>query len=356
MENNQVCEQNEQLLQQMYLKFTEENQRLRDALYNLELQAKDREAEHQRETEQRSHEIAELKHKLSISKTLNNHMMDTEEERRKEESSLTEKIDGLNAEITSLKLKIAALMDEAAISKNTESFVEKILHLEEENSKHISQNAQYERMICEMYELTESLREANRDLKVQLEIKQEEQILLEKVGKSITEEFDAVGEPIGLLETPNFAVETKQQPKICTAEISTQTKNWSNEYTQTEHLTSKRHTMDKSTQTEAGTDIPKQLQTSSNTLPQTQTSKCKCRQVKNSTQKSTQAKTLAHEHESAQLETSASANCNSWWSTCVCGLSFAFKYTLMGIFHAAITTKVYEVANDYYFQQREIPF
>lgn len=89
--------------------------------------------------------------------------------------------------------------------------------------------------------------------------------------------------------------------------------------------------------------------------------KSKSRRVKNSTQKSAQAQTLAYEpksfaDKSTQCETSTSSNCKSWWSMCVDGLLFVGKYTLLGIVQAAITTKAYEFANHCYYEQTEIPF
>ncbi|XP_054904281.1 cytoskeletal protein Sojo-like [Poeciliopsis prolifica] len=341
---NHFCENFEELLQHRCLKFTQEIQRLREAVYNLELQAEIREDEHQSETEQLSHTIAEQKHKISTLKMLNNQMMDTEEERVKNQSFLTQENNGLKAEITRLKSKISALTEDATISRNTQdSSAEKILNLEEENRKFMAQIVQNERMIGEMYELTESLRDSNRDLKVQLELKQEEQVLLQKCAKSIKDEFDAAGENI----TTNFGVQTQQRPKTFTK--STQTENLSNDYTQpklffqkstqTEHSTSeskqhtkeistqtkhstsesKRHTKEISTQTEAVTYKPKQLQTSSKTLPETEILKRKCGQVKNST--TTQAKTFGTDT-SMQSETST-ADCKSWRSMCVEGILFA---------------------------------
>ncbi|XP_043972878.1 M protein, serotype 5-like [Gambusia affinis] len=393
MKNNQVCETYQQLNQQQSdelkglekrcLKYEQEIKQLREALYQAEIQAEIKENQHKSETKRHLHRIAELQHRLSTSRTLNDQIIDTEEQRSKYIFSLKEENDGLKVENSGLKLKIEALMDEDVISKKAqESFVEKMLNLEKENSKLLAEKAKHELTIGEMYELMEYLRDSNRDLKVQLQLKQEWPGLPEEVAQSIKDQFDAVGEHTVLLITPNLsvdkvAVETQQQPKIFT-EKSTQTehvttdlmdKSTQTEYittelmdkstqtehlttelmeksTQTEHLVSKlmekstqtehlvSKLMEKSTRTEATTYKPKQLQTSSISLPQTQTLKCKCRQP----------------------ETSTSANRKSWWSTCADGLLFAGKYTLLGIFQAAVITTFYDVGNDCHYEPIEVPF
>ncbi|XP_035990489.1 MAR-binding filament-like protein 1 isoform X2 [Fundulus heteroclitus] len=288
-------------LEGRYARTTQENEQLRETLYHMEHQLEMREKKHQDQKNQLSEEIAHLGHKIHTLRSLNNHLMDEEEEIMEHESSLIKQNANLKIEVGSLKSKIAAAVEDTKNLKakyckevqnlryQLEQAEEVTLNLEEIKAKQDAKIAQNECLIDELCTLTESLRDTIRNLKRQMELTQEDKLLHNKATQSLRDEFEALGETMDQEITQNPVVESQHQAQTVKAEKSTQMDTLSCELKQPKTLT------EKSTQADTLSCELKQPNTLTKKSTQADTLSCELNQPKTLTEKSTKTQTLSCE-------------------------------------------------------------